>query len=398
MKSFKNNGVIIKHMSTKKIYFDYAASRPVREEVLKAMEPFFAKKHGNASSLHSFGQQAKKALEASRSAIAKRIGAEPDEIYFTSGGTEGNNWTLKGLSFANPAKKHIITSNIEHDCVLNASRWLEKRGASLTYLPVSKDGLVNPNDARNAIRKDTLVVSIMHANNEIGTINDIEKIAKICKEKGALFHTDACQSFTKVPVDVKRMNIDLMTINAHKIYGPQGVGALFIRKGIKIEPLLHGGGHERGLRSTTENIPGVVGFAKAAELGCAEMKSEMERQKKLRDYLVENILKIEDSWINGSMQHRIADNANFCFRGVEGESIVLHLDAKGVAASTGSACSSKSLEPSHVLLALGLKPEEAHGSLRLTMGIYTTKADVDYVIKVLPQIIENLRKISPFRK
>lgn len=385
-------------MFMKKIYFDYAASRPVRGEVLKAMEPFFAKKHGNASSLHGFGQQAKEALEESRATIAKQINAEPDEIYFTSGGTEGNNWALKGLHFANPQKKYIITSKIEHDCVLNASRWLEKRGISVAYIPVSRDGLVNPGDVRNAIRKDTLVVSVMHANNEIGTINDIAAIANVCNEKGVLFHTDACQSFTKVPIDVKKMNIDMMTINAHKIYGPQGVGALYIRKGINIEPLLHGGGHERGLRSTTENIPGVVGFAKAAELGCAEMKTEMERQKKLREHLVDNILKIDESWLNGSREKRLADNANFCFRGVEGESIVLHLDAKGVAASTGSACSSKSLEPSHVLLALGLKPEDAHGSLRLTMGIHTTKADVDYVIKILPPIIENLRKISPFRK
>ncbi len=384
-------------MPAKRIYFDYAASRPVREEALKAMEPFFAKKHGNASSLHSFGQQAKKALEESRATIARQIGAEPDEIYFTSGGTEGNNWALKGLFFANSNKKHIITSQIEHDCILNASGWLESRGASVIYLPVGKDGLVNPDDVRNAIRKDTLVVSIMHANNEIGTVNDIAEIAKVCREKGILFHTDACQSFTKVPIDVKKMGIDMMTINAHKIYGPQGVGAIYIRKGIKIEPLLHGGGHERGMRSTTENIAGVVGFAKAAELGCAEMEKEMERQEKLREYLVKEILKIKDSWLNGSREKRLADNANFCFRGVEGESIVLHLDAKGVAASTGSACSSSKLEPSHVLLALGLKPEEAHGSLRLTMGIYTTKADVDYVIKVLPPIIENLRKISPFR-
>ncbi len=385
-------------MPEKKIYFDYAASRPVREEALKAMEPFFAKKHGNASSLHSFGQQAKNALEESRATIAKQINAEPDEIFFTSGGTEGNNWALKGLFFANPNKKHIITSKIEHDCILNASRWLENRGIDVTYLPVSNDGLVNPEDVRNAIRKDTLVVSIMHANNEIGTVNDIEKIAAICRENGVLFHTDACQSFTKVPIDVRKMGIDMMTINAHKIYGPQGIGAFYIRKGIKIEPLLHGGGHERGMRSTTKNIPGVVGFAKAAELGCKEMKKEMERQRKLREYLVDNILKIDESWLNGSREKRLADNANFCFRGVEGESIVLHLDAKGIAASTGSACSSSKLEPSHVLLALGLKPEDAHGSLRLTMGIYTKKSDVDYVIKILPPIIENLRKISPFRK
>lgn len=385
-------------MVVKRIYFDYAASRPVRDEVLKAMEPFFAKKHGNASSLHSFGQQAKKALEESRVLLAKQINAEPEEIYFTSGGTEANNWALKGLSFANPNKKHIITSQIEHDCILNASRWLEKRGIDVTYVPVSREGLVYPDHVKKAIRKDMLVVSIMHVNNETGTINDIAAIAKVCREKGVLFHTDACQSFTKVPIDVKKMGIDMMTINAHKIYGPQGVGALYIRKGIRIEPLLHGGGHERGMRSTTENIPGVVGFAKAAELGCAEMKTEMERQRKLRDYLVENVLKIKDSWVNGSLEKRIADNANFGFRGVEGESIVLHLDAKGIAASTGSACSSTKLEPSHVLLALGLKPEDAHGSLRLTMGIYTTKADVDYLIKTLPPIIENLRKISPFRK
>lgn len=385
----------------KKIYLDYAASRPVRKEVFEAMLPFFAKKHGNASSLHSFGQQAKKALEESRETIARQLGAEPEEIYFTSGGTEANNWALKGLFFASQ-KRHIVTSKIEHDCILNTCRWLERRGAEVTYLPVGKEGFVNLDDVKNAIRKDTLIVSVMHANNEIGVMQDIEAIGKICKEKRVLFHTDACQSFTKVPIDVKKMNIDMMTINAHKIYGPQGVGALFIRKSgekrIQIEPLLHGGGHERGLRSTTENIPGVVGFARAAELGCAEMDVEMKRQKKLRDYLVKNVLKIEDSWVNGSLEKRLADNANFGFGYVEGESVVLHLDAKGVAASTGSACSSKSLEPSHVLLALGLKPEEAHGSLRLTLGIYTKKSDIDYVLEVLPTIIENLRKISPFKK
>ncbi len=381
----------------RRIYLDNAASRPVRAEVIEAMKPFFSEKFGNASSLHSFGREAKEWLEKSREKIASLVKCKPEELYFTSGGTESNNFALKGLFFANN-KKHIITTSIEHDCILNTCRWLEKQGAEVTYLPVDKYGIVDLDALEKSIRKDTLVVSIIHANNEIGTIQDLKEIGKICKEKGVLFHSDACQSFIKTEVNVKKFNLDLMTINSHKIYGPKGVGALYIREGVNIAPLLHGGGHERGKRSSTENVAGIVGFAKAAELGCAEMETEMARQRKLRDYMIEEVLKIEDSWLNGHREKRLADNGNFCFRYIEGESLVLYLDRAGIAVSTGSACSSTSLEPSHVLLALGLKPEDAHGSIRVSMGRYTKREDIEYFLEVLPKTVERLREISPFKK
>ncbi len=380
------------------IYLDHAATTPVRKEVFKAMQPYFSERFGNASSLHQWGQQAKEALEESRNQIASVINSKPEEIVFTSGGTESNNLALKGLAFANPNKKHIVTSAIEHHCVLSTCEWLEKLGYSITYLPVDKYGLVKPEDVEKAIRSDTLVVSVMHANNEIGTIQPIEEIGKICRSKNVLFHTDAVQSFGKIPIDVEKMNIDLLSVSSHKIYGPKGVGCLFVKSGIKIEPLAHGGGHEAGLRSGTENVAGIVGFGKAAELAKKEMTGEAKRLAKLRDYLIHGILQIPDSYLNGHASQRLPNNANFWFKFVEGESIVLHLDAKGVAASTGSACSSKSLEPSHVLLAIGLKHEEAHGSLRLTLGKQTTKQQIDYVLNALPPIIENLREISPFKK
>lgn len=397
MNAYKYNGVI-KFGEIMKIYLDHAATTPVRQEVLEAMKPYFSEKFGNASSLHQWGQQAKEALEHSRAQIAAVINAKPEEIIFTSGGTESNNFALKGLAFANPNKKHIITSAIEHHCVLNVCEWLEKLGYSVTYLPVDKYGLVKPEDVENAIRSDTLVVSIMHANNEIGTIEPIAEIGNICREKRVLFHTDACQSFGKVPIDVKKMNADLLSVSSHKLYGPKGVGCLFVRTGVRIEPVAHGGGHEFGKRSGTENVAGIVGFGKAAELAKKEMNSESKQLEKLRDYLIHGILKIPDSQLNGHPAKRLPNNANFWFKYVEGESIVLHLDAKGIAASTGSACSSKSLEPSHVLLAIGLKHEEAHGSLRLTLGKSSTKQQIDYVLKVLPPVIEKLRKISPFKK
>ena len=381
----------------KRIYLDNAASRPVRAEVLEAMKPYFSEKYGNASSLHSFGREAKQVLEQSRETIAKMVNVKSDEIYFTSGGTESNNLALKGLFFSSK-KKHIITTKIEHDCVLNSCRWLETQGADVTYLPVDEYGLVDLNKLEESIRKDTLVVSIIYANNEIGVIQNLKEIGKICKEKNVLFHSDACQGFIKTELDAKKFNLDLMTLNSHKIYGPKGVGALYIKEGVNITPLFHGGGHERGMRSTTENIPGVVGFAKAAELGCSEMNKEMDRQKKLRDYMIKEVLKIDESRLNGHPEKRLPDNGNFCFKYIEGESLVLYLDKAGIAVSTGSACSSTSLEPSHVLLALGLKPEDAHGSLRVTMGRYTKKEDIDYFLEVLPNTVEKLRKISPFKK
>lgn len=381
----------------KNIYLDHAATTPVDPQVLRDMMPYFSKKFGNASSVHKLGQEAAEALSVARKAIAKAINAEEGEIIFTSSGTESNNLVLKGIAFANKNKgKHIITTKIEHDCVLHASQWLESQGFSVTYLSVDKYGTINPDDVRKAIMSDTILVSVMHANNEIGTINPIHEIGKICREKNVYFHTDACQSFTKIPLDVKADNLDLVTINAHKIYGPKGVGALYIRRGIKIEPLLHGGGHERGLRSSTENVAGIVGFAKAAEIGMARMESDAKKLSALRDRLIAGCLKINNTWLNGHPTNRLPNNANIGFAFIEGESIIIHLDLKGIAASTGSACSSHTLLPSHVLLALGQKHEEAHGSVRFTLGRSNTEADVDYVLKVLPGIIEKLRKMSPF--
>lgn len=380
----------------KAIYLDYAATTPVRKEVLKEMKSYFSKKYGNASSLHSFGQEAKNALEKSREKIAKLINADSEEIIFTSGGTESNNLAIKGV--LGKKKKHIITSAIEHHSVLETTEFLKKQGHKITYLPVDKHGLVSPKDVEKSITKNTILVSIMHANNEIGTIEPINEIGKICSRYGVLFHTDAVQTFGKVPIDVNKMNISLLSASSHKIYGPKGVGYLYVRKGTKLTPLLHGGGHERNLRSGTENISGIVGFGKAASLAKKEMNKEAERLTGLRDYLIKNVLKIENSYLNGHPKKRLPNNANFYFKFIEGESLILKLDSKGVSASTGSACSSKSLEPSHVLLAIGLIHEEAHGSLRLTLGKYTKKQDINYVLNVLPKIVKDLRKISPFKK
>lgn len=380
----------------KRIYLDNAATTPVREEVVEAMKPFFSAKFGNASSLHSFGQEAREALDSSREAIAKSMNATTDEIIFTSGGTESDNLALKGFVFANrELGKHIITSCIEHHAVLHVCRWLETQGFSVTYLPVDKYGLVSAEDLENAIRKDTILATVMHANNEIGTIEPINELSNICSGHGVCFHTDAVQSFGKIPVDMK--NIDLLSVSAHKIYGPKGVGALFVRKGVCVEPLMHGGGHERDMRSGTENISGIVGFAKAAELACREMNSEGKRQASLRDKLAKGLLQIDNSFLNGHPAKRLPNNVNACFRFIEGESLVLMLDDKSIAASTGSACSSKSLEPSHVLLAIGLKHQDAHGSLRLTLGRNNTGEEVDYVMEILPGIVEKLRQISPFK-
>ncbi|MCX6821769.1 MAG: cysteine desulfurase NifS [Candidatus Aenigmarchaeota archaeon] len=383
----------------RKVYMDYSATTPIDPRVLEAMKPYFLKNFGNSMSLHSWGTEAKEALEISREKIASLMNANPKDLIFTGSATESDNMVLKGIVYANKDKgKHIIVSAIEHDCIIETAKWLEKQGIEVTYLPVDKYGIVDLNTLKKAIRKDTVLVSIMHANNEIGTIEPIEEIGKLCREKDVCFHTDATQSYGKIPTDVKRMNIDLLTCNAHKVYGPKGVGALYIREGIEIEPLLHGGGHEFGLRSSTVNVPGIVGFATIAEIQKKEMKSEATRLTKLRDKLINDILKIEDSHLNGHPTKRLPNNANFWFAYIEGESLIVHLNINGVGASTGSACSSDSLEPSHVLLAIGLKPEQAHGSLRLTMGKYTVKEDVDYVIEILPEIVEKLRKISPFKK
>lgn len=381
-----------------KVYMDYAATTPLDPRVLKAMKPYFSRKFGNTMSLHSFGQEAKRALEESREKVANLMNAKPEEIIFTGSATESNNLALKGIAFANRKKgKHIIVSSIEHQCVLETAKWLKEQGFEVTYLPVNRFGLIDPKKVEDSIRKDTILVSIMHANNEIGTIEPIEEIGRICRRHNIYFHTDAVQSFGKIPVDVKKMNIDLMAVNAHKMYGPKGVAALYIREGVKIEPLLHGGGHEFGLRSSTVNVSGIVGFASAVEIAKKEMKREAKRIAKLRDKLIKNTLKIENSHLNGHPKKRLPNNTNFWFAFIEGESLVFELDKYGIAASTGSACSSEKLEPSHVLLAIGLKPHQAHGSLRLTLGRWNTETDVNYVLEVLPKAIERLRRISPFK-
>jgi cysteine desulfurase len=383
----------------KRIYLDYAASTPVDPKVLEVMLPEFKNNFGNSSSAHFFGRKAKETIEKGRQTIAKSINANPEEIIFTSSATESNNTALKGVVWANKNKgNHIITTTIEHDCILNSANWLEGRGLKITRLAVDKYGLINLQDLKKAITKKTILVSVMHANNEIGTIQPIAEIGKICRQKGILFHTDAAQSFGKAPLDVLKMNIDLLTASAHKIYGPKGVALLYVKKGVKIEPLLHGGGHEKGLRSSTMNPPLIAGFAKAASIAQKQMKKETARLIKLRENLIKGILKtIPQTFLNGHPQKRLRNNANIRFSHIEGEAIMLKLDQLGVAVSTGSACSSQSLKPSHVLLATGLKPEQIHGSIRFSLGRWTKKEEIDYVLKVLPKIIKDLRQISPFK-
>ncbi|MEM5813441.1 MAG: cysteine desulfurase family protein [Candidatus Aenigmatarchaeota archaeon] len=380
----------------KRIYLDHAATTPIAKEVLEAMKPFFNKKFGNASSVHSFGREAREAIEHARDIIKKKANAKDHELIFTSGGTEANNFAIKGIAFANRKKgKHIITTKIEHDCVLNACKWLEKQGFEVTYLNVDKEGFINLNELEDKIRKDTILVSVIHGNNEIGTIQDLESIGRICKEHGIYFHTDACQSFTKTKIPMEY--VDLITINAHKIYGPKGIGGLFIRKDVKIDPLLHGGGHEFGLRSGTENVASIVGFGKAVEIA---RKEHVDKMQALNKMLIRGALEIEETRLNGPLpgEKRLCNNANISFKWIEGESIVLRLDSFGIAASTGSACSSRSLEPSHVLLAIGLTPEDAHGSVRFSVGKENTKEEIKYTIECLKKIVEDLRSVSPFYK
>ena len=375
------------------IYLDNAATTKTDERVIKAMLPYFDKKYGNASSQHVLGQEAKKALEKSRKIIAKAISAKTDEIIFTSGGTESNNLALKGLFFENyPKKDHIITTKIEHDCVLNTCRWLEKQGAKVTYLDVNKEGFVNLDDIEKNITDKTIVVSIIHGNNEIGTIQDLEKIGKLCKEKGVLFHTDACQSFTKVSINVVKQNLDLVTLNAHKIHGPKGVGALYIRRGVKITPLAHGGGHEKGLRSGTENISGIVGFAKAVEIASSK---DVEKMEKLRNKLIEGLLKIPNVNLNGPRKNRLCNNVNISFNNIEGEAVGGYLEREGMYVSTGSACMSHSLETSHVLKALNISALRGNSSVRMSISKFTTEEEIDRVLKVVPKVVKKLRMLSP---
>ena len=384
----------------KRIYMDNSASTRVDSRIVEEMLPYFTDYFGNASSLHSYGREVKDVMEKARAKLASYIGANPEEIIFTSGGTESNNLAIKGVAFANRKKgKHIIVSRIEHDCILNSCRWLKGQGFEITYLPVDKYGFINLNQLEDQIRRDTILVSIMHANNEIGTIEPVGEIGNICRAHGVYFHTDACQSFTKVPIDVRNQNIDLASINSHKIYGPKGVGALFIREGVEIEPWQHGGGHERGLRSSTENIPGIAGFVKAAELCHEEFEPEIKRLKYLRDKIISNVLTaVNEAYLNGHGNLRLPNNVNFGFYGFEGEAIrlLLELDAMSIAVSTGSACSSNQAEnkPSHVLAAIGLNPVQARGALRVTLGRYNTEEEVDYFLDTLPKAFKKLRSIS----
>ncbi|MDD5193115.1 MAG: cysteine desulfurase family protein [Candidatus Nanoarchaeia archaeon] len=380
----------------KSIYLDNAATTSVDKEVVEAMIPYFSEKYGNASSQHLIGQEAKRALEESREIIAKSIGAKRDEIIFTGSGTEANNFVLKGLFFANKdnKKNHIITTKIEHDCILNACKWLETQGAKVTYLNVNNEGFIDLNELKKSITPETLIVSVIHGNNEIGTIQDLKEIGKICKERGVHFHTDACQSYTKTDIDVNKQNLDFVTLNAHKIHGPKGVGALFIRKGIKIIPLLHGGGHEFGLRSSTENVPGIVGFAKSVRIA---KESNIKHMEKLRDKLIEGILKIPNTQLNGPRDKRLCNNINVCFNNIEGEAIGGFLDSYGISSSTGSACSSHSLEPSHVLKAIGRTHVQINSSVRLSISKFTTDEEIDYVLEILNKIVDKLRKMSPIK-
>jgi len=375
----------------KQIYFDNAASTKVDERVLEAMKPYFTEKYANASSIHEMGVEAKRALEDSRVKIAKAINAGRDEIYFTSGGTEANNFALKGLFFSNfPKKNHIITTKIEHDCIINTCKWLEKQGAKVTYLDVDKEGFVSPRDIERAITDKTFLVTIIHGNNEIGTVQDIEAIGKICKEKKVLFHTDACQSFTKTILDVRKQNLDLATLNAHKIHGPKGVGALYIRKGIEITPLFHGGGHEKGMRSGTENVSGIVGFAKASEL--ADRK-HIEKMKEQRDRIINELLKFPGIKLNGAREKRLCNNVNISFEKIEGEVIGAYLENDGIMTSAGSACMSHSSSGiSHVLKAIGLSDEKAGNSIRISISRFTTDEEIDYFLEKIKKILGKFQK------
>jgi len=387
-------------MTEKQVYLDYAATTRIDPRVLRAMEPYFTKYYANPNSLHTPGQKSAQAVEKARTSLAQALKVQPEEIYFTSSATESNNWALKGIAWANMDKgRHIIISSIEHDCVLNTAQWLKTQGFTVDVLPVGCSGLVDPEEFKRLIKKDTILVSVMHANNEVGTIQPIGKISRICQKHNLYFHTDAAQTFGKIPLDLKKTRIDLLTASSHKIYGPKGVAILYVKKGTKIEPMIYGGGQEKGKRSSTLNVPGIVGFAKAIEIAVQEMKEEGQRQTKLRDKLIQGVLdKIDDCWLNGAKSPRLPNNANFGFARIEGEGIILHLDDQGVFASTGSACASQDLQPSHVLLALGLKPQQAHGSLRLSLGRWTTKSDIGYTLEVLPKVIKKLKKLSPFKK
>lgn len=378
------------------IYMDNSATTPVRKEVVEEMLPYMTESFGNPSSIYEIGKISKHAIDRARKKVADALGAEENEIYFTSGGTESDNWAIKGIAFANQNKgKHIITSSIEHHAVLHTCAWLEGQGFEVTYLPVDKYGMVSPEELKKAIREDTILISIMLANNEIGTIQPVEEIGKIAKEHRIYFHTDAVQAIGHVPIDVKKLNINLLSLSGHKFEGPKGCGALYIRKGTKIQSLLHGGAQERKHRAGTENVPAIVGLGKAIELATAEIEESNKTLLELRERLTRELLKIPKTHLNGHPTQKLANNVNVTFEYIEGESLLLLLNAKGIFASTGSACNSTSLEPSHVLMACGVPHEIVHGSLRLSLGRMNTERDVDRVLEAVPEIVQKLRNMSP---
>jgi cysteine desulfurase len=384
---------------SKLVYMDNSATTFAKPEVVEAMLPYFTEMFGNPSSMYRMSDLTRKAIATAREQVAKAINADPKEIFFTAGGSEGDNWALKGIAYANKNKgNHIITSEIEHHAILHSAKFLEKEGFEVTYLPVDEEGFVKPEDVKAAITDKTILVSIMFANNEIGTIMPVKEIAAVCKEKGVYFHTDAVQAVAHVPVDVKDLGVDMLSMAGHKFYGPKGVGAMYIRKGVKIENLIHGGAQEKGKRASTENTTGIVGIGKAIEIAVAELPEESVRLAKLRDKLIKGLMeKIPYAKLNGPKDgsKRNPNNVNMSFIGVEGETLLMDLDDKGICASTGSACASGSLDPSHVLLAIGCKHEVAHGSLRLTLGAGNTEEDVDYALEVIPEIVKRRREMSP---
>ena len=381
----------------KMIYLDNAATTRTAPEVVDAMLPYFTEFYGNASTVYEFGGKSKEAVAKAREIIANTIGAKENEIYFTAGGSESDNWAIKATAEAYKSKgKHIITSKIEHHAVLHTCQWLEQNGFEVTYLDVDENGVIKLEELKKAIRPDTILITIMFANNEIGTIEPIAEIGKLAKEHGIIFHTDAVQAFGQVPINVDELNIDMLSTSAHKLNGPKGIGFLYIRKGIKIRSFVHGGAQERKRRAGTENVPGIVGFGKAVELAAANMEERTKKEAELRDYMIERVLKeVPFTRVNGHRKNRLPNNINFCFQFIEGESLLIMLDMKGICGSSGSACTSGSLDPSHVLLAIGLPHEIAHGSLRLTLGADTTKEDIDYTIDAIKEIVAQLREMSP---
>lgn len=379
------------------VYADNAATTPVSQTVLSAMLPYYTEKYGNPSSLYAVGREAKKALEEARENVANHLGSLPNEIFFTSGGSEADNWAIKGVAheLAKKGKKHIITSKFEHHAVLHTTEALEKEGFEVTYLEVYENGIVKPEDVEKAIREDTALVTIMYANNEIGTIQPISEIGALCKKHGVLFHTDAVQAVGNVKINVKEENIDLLSLSGHKLHAPKGVGALYVRRGIRLPNLISGGAQERGKRAGTENVAGIVALSVAMDEAYANLDERNARLIRMRDRLIEGASKIERSRLNGDAVKRLPGNFNMCFEGIEGESLLLKLDFAGICASSGSACTSGSLDPSHVLLAIGLPHEIAHGSLRISFSDQNTEEDVDYILEVLPGIVSYLRDISP---